>query len=529
MTVSIKDLKARRAAAGQERDQMRPLLDEVYDYVIPYRRPADGGGTRQSQPGEQRVNRIFDQTAIKAAFSFPGKLQNDLCPPEQEWFKLEPGPVGEQMQQSADLARELEKISKIIGTGVAGGEWDSAFQEMATDLLNSTGVMFIPEGDDHRWARFVAIPADECLFEAGPYNDIWGIFWTRKWGRQLILDTWEKGTFTDDFKKAAETKPHDKVNVNQDVTYERKSRKWCLRVWIEGYEDAFIHTEEFFTCPMITPRYFKLPGETMGRGLAMVAMPSIKTLNKAVELMLKAAAIALLGIYTYTPHSQFNPDTARIEPGQFWPVASNGGVLGPGIQKLDPPRVDLAQIVLNELRMGVQATLLDQALPPDGAAVRSATEIVERVKRLSQEWSGAFGRLVSEIVIPVVRRLIEIAYRKKLIAQNIPIDQLLVKVRVTSPMAQARRVQAVEKVVQFLAMGMQISPQIMQLIIDQEKLLIDLAVAFGVEQQYIREEKNRDAIKQQVQALIAQALAAQQQQAAGPQQAPTAPPVPAAA
>lgn len=526
--LSITDLKARRAAAGKERDAMKPLLDEVYDYVIPYRRGIDSTSGGSVGAGEKRVNRIFELTAMNAAFRFPGKLQQDLCPPEEKWFTLELGPIGKRMSDAEATGKELEGISEILGTGVATGEWDTAFPEMGADLLNSTGFMLILEGEDDRWARFVCVPAHEMLIAPGPYSDIWFLAWSRKWTHANILATWPKGKFTEEFKRVAAEKPNDEVTVNQDTCWDPAKKKWCLYVWLDGYEGQMVHEVESYTCPWIAPRYFKLPGETWGRGLAMVAMPAIKTANKVVELTLKAAAIALLGIYTYTPHSQFNPDTARIEPGQFWPVASNGGVLGEGIKKLEAPRLDLTHIVLNELRMQIQSTLMDQALPPDGAAVRSATEIIERVKQLTANESGAYGRLIMEIVVPVVRRLIEIAWNKKLIPQRIPVDQLLIRVRVTSPMAAARRAKAVERTIQFLAMGMQIAPQVMQLIIDQEALLLELAAAFGVERKFIRDQGGRDKIKAQVQAIIAQALAAQQAQAQAAAAPAQAPPVPAA-
>ena len=91
---------------------------------------------------------------------------------------------------------------------------------------------------------------------------------------------------------------------------------------------------------------------------------------------------------------------SAIEPGAIWTVARNGGVLGPTVQRMTDPRLDTNNIILNDLRMAVQATMMDQSLPPDGAAVRSATEILERVKRLATDHIGAFGRLVYEIIAP---------------------------------------------------------------------------------------------------------------------------------
>jgi hypothetical protein len=67
-------------------------------------------------------------------------------------------------------------------------------------------------------------------------------------------------------------------------------------------------------------RYHRVPGEPYGRGPILLALPTIKTLNKAVELTLKAAAIQMLGIWGYRPGGSFNPDTVRLGPGEIWPM-----------------------------------------------------------------------------------------------------------------------------------------------------------------------------------------------------------------
>ena len=54
--------------------------------------------------------------------------------------------------------------------------------------------------------------------------------------------------------------------------------------------------------------------------------------------------------------------------------------------------------------------------------------------------------------MPAVRRVIEIAYNKGLIQTDLPIDQLLFRVKVKSPLALAREAQRIEKIVQWLQM-----------------------------------------------------------------------------
>ncbi|WP_196301745.1 hypothetical protein, partial [Streptococcus pneumoniae] len=79
----------------------------------------------------------------------------------------------------------------------------------------------------------------------------------------------------------------------------------------------------------------------------------------AVELTLKAAAIQMLGIWGYRPGGAFNPDTARLAPGAFWPMSSTGGVMGPEVARVDTAagRVDVGQLISSELRLQVQAAM----------------------------------------------------------------------------------------------------------------------------------------------------------------------------
>ncbi len=55
--------------------------------------------------------------------------------------------------------------------------------------------------------------------------------------------------------------------------------------------------------------------------------------------------------------------------------------------------------------------ILDEALPPDNMSARSATEVVERMKELSQNLGSAFGRLINETMIPLVEKILQVMVR----------------------------------------------------------------------------------------------------------------------
>lgn len=324
----VAKLKARRNAAQKERDAFQPLLDEAYQYAIPFRK-----STRDTGPAEKRVDQVFDHTAIDSAFRFAGKVQQDFWPAGQENFKLEPGPLVIDQQEREQFIAQLEPISKVCQAFFDGGEWDMAFHEMALDLSAGTGAILMNPSEDPAvlWEP-ISVPIGDLLIEQGPNNKISAVFWSRKMTVRVLFDTWPEGKFSRDLQDMHREKPEGELDVYVDTMYDRKSRRWHMLVWCKQ-QDTIIFSSQSRTCPWLIPRYFRVPGETMGRGPVMLAMPTIKTVNTAARLQLQAAAIVMLGIYTAIDDGVFNPDLAAVEPGVFWKVARNGGTLGPSVNR----------------------------------------------------------------------------------------------------------------------------------------------------------------------------------------------------
>lgn len=510
--MDIARLKSRRNAAQRERDQFQPLLDEAYQYTIPYRK-----STRNTGKAEKRVDQVYDHTAIDGAFRFAGKVQQDFWPAGETNFELEPGPIVIDPKKREDMAKQLAPISEVA-QAFFDEDWDMAFHEMALDLSASTGLMLMNSaepGSDRLWEP-QSVPIEEVMLESGRAGRIGGYFWTRKMTVSVLFETWPEGRFSQTMKDLHNKSPGDEIDVNTDTVWDPKSRRWMMFVWCDK-QDTIIHNSQSRTCPWLSPRYFRVPGENYGRGVSMLAMPTIKTTNTTARLQLMAAAIAMLGIYTAVDDGVFNPDHAALVPGAFLKVARNGGALGPSITRFPDPRLDLSGMVLNDLRMGVKATMMDQSLPPDGAAVRSATEILERVKRLASDHLGAYGRLIKEITVPAVKRVIELAYDRALITQEIPIDQLLIRIKIKSPMAMAKEAQRIERIIQWLQMALSVysalgMPGRIERVAKIDEAMLEAARAMGVPERLIPTADEREAMikaeQQQQEAMQAAQLAA---------------------
>ena len=188
-------------------------------------------------------------------------------------------------------------------------------------------------------------------------------------------------------------------------------------------------------------------------------MGQLKTLNKTLELLLKNASIACAGVYTAADDGVINPSNIRITPGSIIPVARNGGPQGASLAPL--PRsgdFNVSQIVINDLRVNIKKTLLDDTLPPDNMSARSATEIVERMKELAQNLGAAFGRLITETMVPIITRVLFIMDEKGLIQLPLKVNGLEVKVVPVSPLAKAQNLEEINEIMQFFQIANSLGP-----------------------------------------------------------------------
>ena len=263
--------------------------------------------------------------------------------------------------------------------------------------------------------------------------------------------------------------------------------------------------------PWVVSRYMKVPGEVMGRGPLVTAIPDIKTLNKTLELLLKNASLAISGVYTAADDGVINPNSIRIQPGAIIPVARNGGPQGASLAPL--PRsgdFNVSQIVINDLRMNIKKTLLDDTLPPDNMSARSATEIVERMKELAQNMGAAFGRLITETMVPIIRRTLQIMDEKGLIQLPLKIDGLEVKVVPISPLAKAQNLDEVNEVMQFFQIANSLGPGGMAEI-KPDAIAAFVGDKLGIAAKLRNSEEEKQQIQQQAMAMVQNQEMMQQQ------------------
>jgi hypothetical protein len=125
---------------------------------------------------------------------------------------------------------------------------------------------------------------------------------------------------------------------------------------------------------------------------------------------------------------------------------------------------------------------------------------------------GAFGRLVHEGVVPLVKRAVEIAYELGLLPNELNIDDFILRVEVRSPMAMARQQMKSESILQYLQIvGMVYAdqPGMVDQMAHRDRAIHHVGKALMVPEDVIPTAEEREKIaKQQAEAQAAQVAAA---------------------
>ena len=502
--LSTEQIKKRYKKAEAHKQQWRAIYEEAYEYALPMRNLYDGyyeGNT----PGQNKMKRVFDSTAIHSTARFANRIQSSLFPPQRPWCRLAPGnEIPEEQKIPAQQALDFY-ADKMFGVMAQSG-FDLAMGEFLLDLAVGTAVMLIQPGNEVTPIQYTAVPSYQISFEEGPNGTVDTVY--RKLKRQFrnIEQEWPDADIPDEMRKRYEDDPFEMVELLEATYTERGQISYCL---VDHESDhKFVH-RDLKSFPWVVSRYMKASNERYGRGPVLYALPDIKTLNKVVELTLKNASISIGGVFTAVDDGVLNPQTISIVPGAVIGVSSNGGPRGPSLQPL--PRsgdANLTQIVSNDLRMNIKKTLLDESLPPDNMSARSATEIVERMKELSQNLGAAFGRLISETMFPIVRRSMELMDEMGMIDLPLKIDGLQVNVVPVSPLAMASNMDKLNEVMQFLQISQSLGP-VGQTLLKMDAVGDYIADQLGVPASLRTSQMERQQMQEQMMQMAQ--MAAQQQ------------------
>ena len=506
------EIMKRAEKADARKDQWRSIYEECYEFALPQRNLYSGFYDGKS-PGQDKMARVFDATAINSTQRFANRIQSALFPPYRNWCRLQNGnEVPEDRQE--EIGQALDYYTETMFDVIRQTNFDLAMSEFLLDLCVGTAVMLIQPGDDDAPVRFTAVPQYLVSLEEGPYGVVDNVYRRMRVRADVIERQWPDAKLPEDLARKAVDQGDEEIELLEATVWSEQMQTYCYHLVYAkdkkaaGASDLVYRTMD--VSPWIVARYMKVAGEVYGRGPLVSALPDIKTLNKVKELVLKNASIAVAGVYTAADDGVLNPQNIAIAPGAIIPVARNGGPNGASLQPLrSAADFNVGQLVINDLVMGIKKMLLDDTLPLDTQSARSATEIVERMKELSQNLGAAYGRLITECMMPMVNRILYVMNEKDLVDMPLKADGKVVRVVPVSPLAQAQNMDDLRNVLEFAQIAQTAGPM-GQVAINQDAMLDYIVEKMAVPRSIINSQEEREAIVQEMQSAMAQMQGQQQ-------------------
>lgn len=457
MRLNPDDVLKRHEKALIKKEDFRSLYEEAYEFALPQRNLYDGHYDSKST-GSKKMNRVFDSTAINSTQRFANRMQSGIFPPQRKWCRLEPGPdIPENRKAEAQAALDIYN-DRMFAT-LKQSNFDIAIGEFLLDLSVGTAVMMVQPGDDTSTINFIPIPQYLISLEEGANGNVDSVYRRMRMKGEAIQRQWPDAEIPKDLQDKINQKPTDDVELIEATILDQKRGDYCYHVIHKESKQELLYKRMDYS-PWIVSRYAKVAGEIYGRGPLITALPDVKTLNKTLELVLKNASLAISGVYTAADDGVLNPNTVKIMPGAIIPVARNGGPQGESLRPL--PRsgdFNVSQIIMNDLRQNIKRILLDESLPPDNMSARSATEVVERMKELSQNLGSAFGRLINETMIPLVSKMLQVMDQRGIIDLPLKVNGLEIKIAPVAPLAMAQNMDDIQNMLQYAQIAQQSGPQ----------------------------------------------------------------------
>lgn len=479
-----KGVFARLKIAKDRRGLWEGLFDECFSYTMPNRERFYG----QSNPGQRDDDQIYDETAVHGCLEFASRLQAGLCPTFQKFIELKAGRLMGDKDKRKQLNLQLNDVSDFIFEIIQDSNFATEIHESFLDLSVSTGCLGVFDGDEYSPVVFRAIPMTRLWFDEGPDGKPGAIFFRDEVKACELKYAWPGVKLDEDMNELVKNKPHEKIEVIYSVVRdysERSAERWNEYLLYE--KDKKILREKTHTgrgsCPLIVFRWMVAAHEIWGRGPVVSSLSGIKTTNLTLQFVLENAAMSIAGMWQTDDDLVLNTDTVELVPGAIIPRRAGRT----GLQPLQPGgNFNVADIVLGDQRENIRRGLHADLLGNGGKTPVSATEVIDQRAEEGRRMGSAFGRLQSELIIPLTRRLIFILKERGLIDLS-GVKEGALSIRSNSPLSQAQAAQDVQNWGNFYQMvGGLMGQQVLQAAIKQPEMITDLAEKWNVPERQLR-------------------------------------------
>ena len=445
-----------------ERSQLNQLWEEVASVLSPERQ----GFVSKTMTPTRRTGKIFDTVPMTAKRSLVNSLGSMMRPKSSapgKWFDIVP--QDEDLLDIRPVKEWIEHAEEKLWRALYNprARFIQATGEVDDDLVTfGTGTGYLGVRADQAGFNFRSFHMASVLLETDADNQVNGVYITEYLTCKQAADRWGKENLGEKTREALENMARSNYSGNRDQKFEFI---WCVKtrseydprsdnnlnmpilsLVIDVESEHEVLEEGYPEYPFFHPRWDTRSGEVYGRGIGVLALPSVLTLQQMGKTMLRGLHRAVDPPWLLPADGMVNAPQMRPGGVSYYDAKAirNLGISDPFRQMESRAQIPWGLNAQSAEREQVMAmfykNILD--LPIDGPQM-TATEIIARRETFVAQIGSIFGILESSYTGPIVERGFNIMLRKGAFGEphEIPeeIQGTSVTFRFASPVEKAKR------------------------------------------------------------------------------------------
>lgn len=490
----IEELIKRYQKAKGGRGIWESEWQQIAEYVVPRKSEV----TVFRSKGAKRTEKLFDSTAIHSNDLLAASLQGTLTNTATLWFSLKTS--DEKLNDDNEVKMWLDNVSRRMYQQFNASNFNSEIHELYIDLGSiGTGCLLVEEKErtepGFNGFLFRALHISEFYIEEDYEGRVNEVFRRIRYTPRQCYDRWGDKV-GDRIKGLVSSRPDEEIEILHVITPTKTGKHPIGSFYIDVEKKHVISEGGYHEFPCMVPRWTKDSGEKYGRSPSSTAMPDIRTLNKAVELELKAWSKDI-------DPPMIAPDEGLSAKLDLSARAVNY-VRADLVDKIKPlesgHRYDVSQLKLEELRTSVRRMYFSDQLQLQNTPTMTATEAQIRYELMQRLLGPTLGRVESELLNPLINRCYNMMLRAG--SFGIPPQALQGKnidVVYVGPLARSQRlseITAFRNWIETLSPLLAAKPGTLDNI-DEDGAALALADFLGVSPRFIRDKKKVEAMRAQ--------------------------------
>ena len=504
----VDDIIKRLERLDSGKSQWATHWQEILDYVMPRKAEVSVNYAK----GAKRTEKLYDSSAIHANTLLAASLQGTLTSASLPWFHLRVR--DNNLNDSRDVQVWLEDCRNRMYKAFNSSNFNTEVHEFYLDICSiGTSCIEVEEADDG--FNFRTLHISEYFIAENHKGQVDTLYRKFEYTARQAKQRWGDacGPKVDN---ALKDNPDKKLTFihcvmpSADYKMKKQSKLPYVSIYICKDDKTVVGEGGYNEMPYLVTRWSKASGEEYGRSPAYNALPDIKTLNKAVELGLKAWAKAI------DPPLLVEDDgvIGRVltKPSGITVVRRDGAIkpLNTGA------RFDVSDMKESELRGAIKQAFFSDQLELQQGPQMTATEVQVRYELMQRLLGPTLGRFQTEFLNPLIERCFAIMQRNEMFAPAPgSLDGVAIDIEYVGPLARSQRMEeatAVERLYEMAANLAQIAPEVMDNI-DHDAAIRSRAELLGVPKDIMRDpqeiEEKRKAEMEQQQEMMAMQQAQQ--------------------